>query len=289
MTDDALSEGLQRIEGEGPSPDFVDGLRQRLTAEALGRPTDGVDPSPGGPSTPSAPSVTVLGTDRTAVAPAPRSRLAVPLTAAAALLVGAFLATLVRSDDSTVQPTTTATEARQVGEAWLQAIVVGDRAGFVELHADDLTTNDTLMGFSRDAGILTDERIGELYFAGFDAFQASAASATVRSDGCRDLRRVEVRCAYTAPIGDSAVYTYTNTVDLVVEDGRIVSLSFMTTTDPADLRSDVDAFFAEEATDDDRACIALGFNTVGCGRLEADFARRYIEFHEAADEPPADG
>ena len=177
--------------------------------------------------------------------------------------------------------TSTSTEASRVGEAWLTAIAAGDRDAFATLHADDLVVDDTVIGFSEDVGILTPDRLSELYLDGFDSLQAAVEidDDVLRLDGCRDTGPDRVRCAFTAtmigPASPGVIgpddYTYTVTADLVVEDRLIRSIDFSTATNPADFRSVIDGFVDREANDEDLACMAIGFNTAGCGRHESDF------------------
>ncbi len=89
-----------------------------------------------------------------------------------------------------------------------------------------------------------------------------------------------MRCSYTTAILGRQGYSYTTDALIAFEDGLITTITFGTTTEPADLRSHVQDFFATEATDDDLACIILGFNTTGCGRHDADFMARYLRFYE---------
>lgn len=273
--DENLRRRLRRLGGDDPAPDYVDRLREQLTRTGVAE-SGSTPPRPGEPPTPLLPDT--AGPDGP-----PRVRRPVIVLAAAVLLVGAVLALRAVPGDTPAQQTAAASPELEIGEAWLRSIVEGDRDGFVALHVAEPEVNDTLLGFSRDAEILTEGRIGELYFAGFDAFQASLAvdGDFVRSSPCVEVDTGVVRCGYRASLIGSAQYSYVVTAELTVEDGLITRVVFETTTDPADLRDSVEAFFAEAATDEDRACMALGFNTVGCGEHESDFMHRYVDFHQA--------
>ncbi|MGI9594560.1 MAG: hypothetical protein ACR2QK_00285 [Acidimicrobiales bacterium] len=282
MNDETLRQHLHHIQGEEPSQQFVDSLRRQVADQA--GPSTG---SPTGSSLPPDPADDQTVIDFPAGAgPVGRPFRRSFLLVAAAILIGVVALIRVIPDDRPALETATTTEAHRVGEAWLQAIVTNDKQAFVALHAAEVDVDDTLMGYSRDAGILTPERVEELYRAGFDAFQTSLAvdDDFVRSDGCEDLDRQQVRCSFTASMIGTDEYTYTIVADLTVENRRITSIMFETTTDPPELRAAVDSFFAEEANDQDRACMVLGFNTVGCGEHDSDFMRRYVEHYEAQQE-----
>ncbi len=276
MNDEALGRRLGQIPGEDPSPEYVDQLRRRLR-----QPTAETGPATAAsPTAPPAPTLIPLErrpTDRR------RHWPVWPLAAAAALLVALVVVAQVRNNQTSDLATSPTTDARQVGERWLQSIVGNDREAFVDLHADDFVADDTLMGFSEDVALLTPTRITELYVDGFDALQAALAVDEDRiwSEGCQDLSDGQVSCAFTATMIGTDDLTYTVTAVLVVEQRLITSIDFSTTTDPADFRSAVEDFVSQEATADDLACLALGFNTVGCGQHESDFITRYRAFFEA--------
>lgn len=291
MSDDALRHRLQQIQGDEPDERFVDALRDRLLDEP--EPAAGPILVPGPEPDQPATVIELGGRRQQPVDPTeptgPRwSRAAWPLTAAAVLLFGGLVLAGVGGGGNDAAPLETASERQEVGESWVRSIVDGDRDAFVAVHHPDVTANDTLMAYSRDGGVLTPDRVAEFYFAGFDAFVISVEidGDIVRSEGCTDTDRDDtddtVRCGYTTSLIGSARHTYTVFAELTVEDGLITAVEFdEPTTDPPDLRDDVERFFADEATDDDRACMALGFNTPGCGEQDSDFLRRYIDYHEA--------
>ncbi len=266
MNDISLRRQLDRIDGDGPSPKFVGRLRDTLAGDAAERPA-------------------AVSIERSA----PRRRPLEPLALAAAaivLVVGMIVAIQAVRDDSAVAPASPAAAAR-IGDAWLRAIVDGNRDAFLALHGPDLEVDDTLMGFSEDVGILTDDRVGELYASGFDALQAAVAidDDEITPLGCGPSG-VAVRCIFSVTMIGTPQYRYTVVADLTVVGSLIRRIDFSTTTTPVNLRSMIDEFLATEATDDDRACLALGFNTVGCGEHESDFLRRYIAFYEGVPLAP---
>ncbi len=284
MNDETLRRQLRRIQGEEPTPEVVDRLRQRVSDASRVGAGSGAS---GEPATGNS-HVTVVDLDHRRSAA--RSRPSVwPMVAAAALLVGGLVALRGATINDSENGVASTTEIKQVGEAWLRSIIDGDRAAFEALHAADVEVDDTLMGFSEDTDILTSARITEQYNDGFDALQAALAADddVIRSDGCQGTDNDQViRCAFTATMIGTADYTYTISAELVVEDRLITSIDFSTDTEPADLRDLIQDFMDTEATDEDRACLTLGFNTVGCGRHESDFLTRYVAFYEEAQESP---
>lgn len=278
MNDDDLRQQLGRIEGEAPSNDFVEGLRGRLTSN--GSLLDSHSPDPSSRSAEFADIadvVPMIGTDRR-----PRRWPAWSLAAAVIVFGGVLLARNL-PDDGAPLGTAATTNAGEIGEAWLDAIVENDRPGFVALHAEGLETDDTLMGYSSDVDVLTPARVADLYLDGFDAFQVSLATDgdTVRADGCENVDSERTRCRYSATMLGNDDYSYRVEAELTVEDRQITSISFTEiATEPADLRSEVQRFLDTEADEEDRACLLLGFNTVGCGQHESDFLNRYVAFYE---------
>lgn len=275
MSDETLRRQLQNLEGETPSDDFVEALRLRIEEQAAQETT----------STPDGGTVIDFGKQGGST---PGRFGRVWLLAAAAALVGAMLLSQLLPDDGAPLETAATTEAREIGNAWLASIIDNDRASFVALHTDDLQTNDTLMAYSRDVDLLTSARIAELYFDGFDAFQRSLAvdGDAVRSEGCEDIDSGQVRCIYTASLIGTDSYSYTVAADLTIENRMIATIDFTEiSTKPSDLRSNSQAFFDDAATDEDRACMLLGFNTLGCGEHDSDFMRRYIAYYEARQSP----
>ncbi len=275
MSDETLRRQLQNLEGEAPSDDFVEALRLRIQEQA----TQETTPGPAG-------STVIDFGKQGGSTPGRFGR--VWLLAAAAALVGAMLLTQLLPDDGAPLETAATTEAREIGDAWLASIINNDRTSFVALHADDLRTNDTLMAYSQDVDLLTPARVAELYLDGFEAFQRSLAvdGDVVRAEGCDDIDSGQVRCIYTASLIGTDDYTYTVAADLTVESRLITAIDFTEiSTEPSDLRSQSEAFFDEEATDEDRACLLLGFNTRGCGEHDSDFMRRYIAYYEARRSP----
>lgn len=277
MIDRTLERGLQRVQGEEPTAEFVDELRNHLaeieTTGAAARP--GHEP------------VTVLGL-RSRPTSDGRSRILVSAAAAILFAIGFGVTIRMVSRTDAEIGVSTATEAVQVGETWLQTIVDGDRESFLALHAVDLEVDDTLMGFSEDTGILTSARVSELYDDGFDALQAAVEidGDVIQAEGCEATDDGQTRCSFTATMIGTNTYSYTVTAVLDVEDRLISAIEFSTTTEPADFRSLVEGFLESEATDEDRACMALGFNTIGCGVHESDFVTRYAAYYEAAASPP---
>ncbi|MEM9652912.1 MAG: hypothetical protein AAGA65_12500 [Actinomycetota bacterium] len=256
MNDDALGRELERIGGEGPSEEFVGSLRRRLAER---EPVDS-DPTANGSRRP---TIWLL---------------------AAAAAVALLVAVAFRPGEDPALEVAATSEAQTVGDAWLAAIEEADRASFVALHASGFEADDTLMGYAKEIDVLTPARITDLYFDGFDAFQASLAvdGDTVRGEGCRTGEQGRATCVFTTTLIGTAAYSYRISVDLTVADGRITRLAFEdVTTEPADLRSLIEPFLETEATEEDRACLVLGFNTVGCGRHDSDFLTRYIEYYEA--------
>ncbi len=283
MNEETLRRGLQRIQGEEPAPEVIDRLRQRVSAAS--QPIGSTSPD-AGPVTDSE-QVTVLDLEHRP--PSGRRRLSPwPVAAAAALLIGGLLSLRMMAGDDSETSVASTTEIRQIGNAWLQSIIDWDRAAFEALHADDVAVDDTLMGFSEDTDILTSARIAEIYDDGFDALQAALAADddVIRSDGCQETDDGTILCAFTATMIGTPEYTFTVSAELSVEDRLITSIDFSTDTDPADLRSVIQDFMETDATDEDRACLALGFNTVGCGQHESDFLTRYLAFYEGAQESP---
>lgn len=273
MNDDTLRRQLQQIQGEEPAPEFVDRLRSSLSGES----------SAGGGSAGNGGPVTMIGLQSPAPETPRRFRPMWPLLAAAVVL-GAVLLTVAFPTDDVPVDTATTTEAVQTGEAWLESIVNNDREAFEMLHAAELESNDTLMAYSKDLGLLTPSTVSELYLDGFDAFQVSltADGDVLRPDGCEGADPGVARCRYTASLIGTEDYAYTAVAELTVVDGRIVAVDFAeVSTKPADLRSEIQDFMDEEATDEDRACLVLGFNTVGCGRHDSDFMARYIAYYES--------
>ncbi len=300
MNEQTLIDQLRTIEGEDPSPAFIDALRLRIDDSLhVDRPAPSgheVAPLDHGPVTTAGdePSnnnaVTLIEIGRNNQAGEKSFGTTWPLVAAAALIIAVSVALLLPNDDAP-SDIAAASEARSVGDAWVMSIIGNDKDAFVELHDPEFETNDTLMAYSRDADLLTSARVSELYFDGFDAFQASLAADGdfVRSDGCLQVDDDRVRCGYTASMIGTTRYTYSVTADLTVADGRITDLEFAEiTTKPADLRDEAQRFFDEAATDEDRSCLLLGFNTPGCGEHDSDFMRRYVEYYEARQDP-ADG
>jgi hypothetical protein len=276
MNDETLRRQLLRIQGDEPSQEFLDGLRDRLD--------DGTQVEDG--SLDDAGRVTVIDVEDRPQG-GRRTRLLWPMVAAAVVIAGFLVALQVVIGEESDLETATSTVAHRVGDSWLQSIVEGDRATFRSLHADDVEVDDTLMGFSEDTGLLTAARIRELYYDGFDALQAAIAidDDEIRVEGCIDIAENEVRCRFTATMIGTDDYHYSVEALLVVEDRSIISIDFSTTTNPSDFRSSIQNFLEEEATDEDRACLALGFNTTGCGEHESDFVTRYAAFYEAAQDP----
>lgn len=272
MNDDTLRRQLQRIQGDDPSPEFVDRVRLRL----------GEGPRPRAGLVLDGKDTTVVGLDRSPVI-GRRSRLLWPLAAAAVLVVGALVALQVIVSDDAETDIAATSEIRLIGDAWLRSIINGDREAFVALHASDVEVDDTLMGFSEDSELLTSARIFELYYDGFDALQAALDidNDVIRSDGCEETGPRAIRCAFTATMIGTNDYNYTVVADIVAEDRLITSIDFTTATDPADFRLVIQDFLDEEATDEDRACLVLGFNTLGCGQHESDFLTRYATYYEA--------
>lgn len=271
MNEQTLRRELQLIEGEGPSEDFIRELRATLDDER-NQGTDrrfNRDPS----------TVVDIGRGEGFVE---RRFVLVRMAAAVALLIGAgALAVALTNQPSEVE---VAGSVESIGDAWLRSIVDGDRATFVALHAEDFEADDTLMAFSQDVDLLTPPRITELYFDGFDAFQQAIAvdQDTVNADGCVVITDDRARCRYSATLIGTQDYSFSAAVDLTVADGRISKVAFTEiSTTPTDLQASLDGFLEREANDDDRACLLLGFNTIGCGVHESDFMHRYIAFHEA--------
>lgn len=287
MTDHDLTlrTQLRRIDGDGPSVEFTETLRRNLQDAAAGSvpkqatlidlrppaPLDAADGPTPASHTPGRPGRWLL-------------------SAAAVLVVGALLALAATERPRGEVGVASTTPISQLGEAWLASIVEGDLETFASLHGPDLTVDDTLMGFSEDVDILTPARIGELYYGGFEALQAAIAidGDTITSNGCDPISQRRIRCAFTATMIGTADYTYTVIADLTVDAQLIVSIDFSTKTEPADFRDQVQGFLDTEATADDRACLALGFNTAGCGEHESDFIGRYAAYYEA-NRSPADG
>jgi hypothetical protein len=284
MNDDSLRQRLHRIQGGEPSPEFVEQLRRRLS--------EGEEPtSPVGPQNSSVDGDgTVIEIDLNHPPGAQRRPRGLWAAAAAVLVIGIPLMISAIAGTGTDREVGTAatTEVHRVGEAWIRSVIDDDRAAFVALHAPGFESDDTLMGFSEDVGLLTPNRVSEIYFGGFDAFQAARRidGDAVRSNGCEDVDGDTVQCGFTSTMIGTDDYTYTVLVELVVEDELITSVDFSVTTEPADFRLFVEDFFDDEATDDDRACLALGFNTVGCGEHESDFVTRYAAYYEAKRQPP---
>ncbi len=280
MNDEALRRQLRRVQGDEPSPEFVDGLRGRLLGE------DSMSWT--APRT-AEEDVTVIELDHDIERDSGqgrRPRVLWAVAAAAALLVGIpLLARAVTGGEPNLETATTS-QAQRTGEAWLSSIVDDDRDAFTALHANGFEADDTLMGFAEDTGVLTPTRVAELYFDGFDALQAAIETDgdLIRSNGCQDTEDRTVRCSFTATMIGPESYSYTLTAELIVEDRLITSIDFSTTTDPADFRSLIQEFLEEEATEEDRSCLLLGFNTVGCGEYESDFVGRYAAYYEAAQE-----
>ncbi|MDW3176637.1 MAG: hypothetical protein R8J94_04530 [Acidimicrobiia bacterium] len=284
MNEQALREQLRRIDGEGPSSTFDRALRAQLrgveSADVANQDSDNHDADLYDTVVSPHEGAMVEFIDRRSAPP--RSSRWPFLGAAAALIL--VLAIVVQSvSDEGGDLTAANSEAVGVGDAWLQTIIDSDRDGFLALHAEDVVVNDTLMGFSKDTQLLTDARIGELYADGFDALQAALAidDDVVTADGCSFVEAASVECAFTATMIGTGAYSYTVTALMVVEDGLIRSIDFTTITDPADFRVFIEDFLENEATNEDRACLTLGFNTVGCGEHESDFIMRYAGYYEA--------
>ncbi len=284
MNDEGLREQLQTIRGEDPSDRFVNQLRSRIDGDPA---TPTVEPAERSEATgeerPVAEDRQVTVVDLRDSTEGGNAWLRPSLlTAAAVALLAVVLVPLLRQDDGPPLGTAGVSQSQQVGDAWLRSIIEDDRAAFVALHADGVSVNDTVMGYSSENGVLTPERVSELYFDGFDALQASLIidGDFLRSGGCDDVGDDQVRCSFTASLLGTEDYTYTMTADMTVEDRLITTIRFGTETEPEDLRSVVEPFFAELANDEDVACMALGFNTEGCGRHDSDFMSRYVAFYE---------
>lgn len=178
----------------------------------------------------------------------------------------------------------TASEALVVGNAWVASIVDNDRAAFEALHAPTIDTNDTLMAWTLLVlGGMSQETVADLYFDGFDAFQASIETDEdfIDVDGCELIpnRDQLARCSYRASLVGGEE-TFTVRADLTVEDGLITNVSFATGNEPADLMSRLPRYFIEFGTEQDNACREIGFNSVECGQHESDLLTRYLDFLE---------
>lgn len=192
--------------------------------------------------------------------------------------------TTTEATTTVAEPTSTSVvaETLAIGNEWIDSIITNDREAFVSLHAPDIVTNDTLMSWTALVpGGIDRATLADLYFDGFDAFQAS-----IRTDGdvievieCQVVgeRNHMVRCGYRASLvgGDE---TFIVSADLSIQDGLITNVFLTGGNNPPDLMSRMVAFLRDFGTDQDVACREIGFNSLECGLHESDLLIRYLDF-----------
>lgn len=301
MSNDEFDQMIAELRGRSPSPDFVAELRRTLGDE-LTR-TDGAR-SPADEEG----EVTVIDIDDRPIETSRRPSRGRVLAAVAAAVALGFIVLLAagrgpdttatdqdpatEGDTSTTAPPTTGQVDRPdlvaIGEAWTRAIVEGDRQAFVALHGPDLLVDDTVIGWSAINGTLTDQAITELYFAGFDALQASLAidGDTIRSDGCVYFPASgNVQCEYSASIiGEGR--TRTMRANMGIDDGLITRIDFtVLDTDPPRIMALVPQFINGSEVAMDRTCLEIGFNSVACGEHESDVFQRFLPEFETRLDP----
>ncbi len=187
---------------------------------------------------------------------------------------------------TTIEASTTATEPLpttplEVGEAWLAAIVDGDRERFVALHEDGFDqANETLMMWgwhSNRPGVH-----GDRYFDGYDAFRAAldVDDDEVIERGCRPAGNDRVFCIFRTTLIGGAETSGFGAVLGIDPGGLITEVRLdLGSTEPGDLFRFWPDFLTEEATERDVGCAEIGFNSVECGIQESNTLRRYIEYY----------
>ena len=293
-----------------PTDEFVDRLGRRLDIELWSVPTlDGTTPPPiDDDITSHQGGIMVLELDDRPpgdVADQPRfNRRLLGAVAAAAVVVVVGLTALfwagrdgtnvstaddpitstIPREESTVDdvqpaPEALPTEPIAVGEAWIQSILDGDRDTFVALHAPNFTAHNTLMMAS--SGMPVDQ-VESYYFDGFDARTAwlRIGGDPTESDGCEEKPNGRFDCGYTQQLLGRADKLAFIRADLAIVDGLVTDVRLDVSHDPDGLMSLVPLFLGIEATETDRECADIGFNSVECADNYPDMLRRYLEYRD---------